>query len=97
MLFHIEWLRWKTAEKMWIVQVYQEWIVFSYIICVLSACALLGGGQTVKPLWLQPYWFFGKKSLYSFITLFFKGVLYPWPILWLFMHFSQKLQHIGDK
>ena len=26
-----------------------------------------------------------------------KGVLHPWPTLWLFMHFSQKLQHIGDK
>ena len=25
------------------------------------------------------------------------GVLHPWPILWLFMHLSQKLQHIGDK
>ena len=27
----------------------------------------------------------------------FKGVLHPWQILWLFMHLSQKLQHIGDK
>ena len=27
----------------------------------------------------------------------FKGVLYPWPILFLFMHFSWKSQHIGDK
>ena len=27
----------------------------------------------------------------------FKGVLYPRPILWLFVHFSQHLQHIGDK
>ena len=26
-----------------------------------------------------------------------KGVLHPWTILWLFMYFSQKLQHIGDK
>ena len=26
-----------------------------------------------------------------------KRVLHPWPILWLFMHFSQDLQHIGDK
>ena len=26
-----------------------------------------------------------------------KGVLHPWPIFWLFMHFFQKLQHIGDK
>ena len=27
----------------------------------------------------------------------FKGVLHPWPIFGLFMHFSQKLQPIGDK
>ena len=27
----------------------------------------------------------------------FKGVLQPRPILWLFVHSSQKLQHIGDK
>ena len=26
-----------------------------------------------------------------------KGVLHPWPILWLFIYFSQKLQNIGDK
>ena len=26
-----------------------------------------------------------------------KGVLHPWPVFWLFMHFSQKLQHIGNK
>ena len=26
-----------------------------------------------------------------------KGVLHPRPIFWLFVHFSQKLQHIGDK
>ena len=26
-----------------------------------------------------------------------KGVLHPWPILWLFMHLSQNVQHIGDK
>ena len=26
-----------------------------------------------------------------------KGVLHPRPNLWLFMHFSQILQHIGDK
>ena len=29
--------------------------------------------------------------------LIIKGVLHLWPILLLFMHFSQKLQHIGDK
>ena len=27
----------------------------------------------------------------------FKGVLHPRPVFWLFMHFSQKLQHIGNK
>ena len=27
----------------------------------------------------------------------FKGVLHPRPVFWLFMHFSQKLQHIGSK
>ena len=26
-----------------------------------------------------------------------KGVLHPWPVFWLFMHFSKKLQHIGNK
>ena len=26
-----------------------------------------------------------------------KGVLHPRPVFWLFMYFSQKLQHIGDK
>ena len=26
-----------------------------------------------------------------------KGVLHPRPVFWLFMHFSQKLQHIGSK
>ena len=26
-----------------------------------------------------------------------KGVLHPCSILWLFMHFAQKLQHIGHK
>ena len=35
------------------------------------------------------------KSKWVVINL--KGVLHSWPILWLFMHVSQKLQHIGDK
>ena len=26
-----------------------------------------------------------------------KGVLHPRPVFGLFLHFSQKLQHIGDK
>ena len=29
--------------------------------------------------------------------MFFKGVLHPWPVFWLFIHFSQKLQHIDNK
>ena len=27
----------------------------------------------------------------------FKGVTHPSPIMWLFMHFSTKIQHFGDK
>ena len=27
----------------------------------------------------------------------FKGVLHPRPVFLLFMHFAQKLQHIGSK
>ena len=27
----------------------------------------------------------------------FKGVLHPRPVFGLFLHFSQKLQHIGNK
>ena len=34
--------------------------------------------------------------IYSFI-LFFKGVLHPRSVFGLFLHFSQKLQHIGNK
>ena len=37
-----------------------------------------------------------KTSLIKFNNAF-KGVLHPWPVFWLFMHFSQKLQHIGNK
>ena len=36
------------------------------------------------------------KSSYS-KTDCIKGVLHPRPVFWLFMHFSQKLQHIGNK
>ena len=28
---------------------------------------------------------------------YFKGVLHPRPVFGLFLHFSQKLQYIGDK
>ena len=30
-------------------------------------------------------------------TIIVKGVLHPRPVFGLFMHFSQKLQHIGNK
>ena len=38
-----------------------------------------------------------EKLTFSTEQNIFKGVLHPWPILWLFMHFSQKLQYIGDR
>ena len=31
------------------------------------------------------------------IRLSFKGVLHPRPVFGMFLHFSQKLQHIGNK
>ena len=31
------------------------------------------------------------------IKIHFKGVLHPRPVFGLFLHFSQKLQHIGNK
>ena len=31
------------------------------------------------------------------VTNWFKGVLHPRLVFGLFLHFSQKLQHIGDK
>ena len=31
------------------------------------------------------------------IFFVFKGVLHPRPFFWLLLHFSQKLQHIGNK
>ena len=34
------------------------------------------------------------RVIHSFLL---KGVLHPRPVFWLFMHFSQKLQHIGNK
>ena len=48
------------------------------------------------------YEYFVSRDIQMYISFkldlnFIKGVLHPWPILWLFMHFSQKLQHIGDK
>ena len=48
---------------------------------------------------LESQFFFWKTSRdgVKVVQYPIKGVLHPWPILWLFMHFSQKLQHIGDK
>ena len=40
---------------------------------------------------------FWECPLYEIWEYAFKGVLHPWPVFWLFMHFSQKLQHIGNK
>ena len=37
---------------------------------------------------------YGNRGLDSRI---FKGVLHPRPVFGLFMHFSQNLQHIGNK
>ena len=37
------------------------------------------------------------KGRYTPITNAFKGVLHPRPVFGLFLHFSQKLQHIGNK
>ena len=36
-------------------------------------------------------------SIPNIIRVSLKGVLHPRPVFWLFMHFSQELQHIGDK
>ena len=39
-----------------------------------------------------------KEDFQLFIqNISFKGVLHPRQMLWLFVHFSQKLQLIGDK
>ena len=35
------------------------------------------------------------KSLFNWKSI--KGVLHPRPVFGLFLHFSQKLQHIGNK
>ena len=37
----------------------------------------------------------GSHSVVGWSKL--KGVLYPRPVFGLFLHFSQKLQHIGNK
>ena len=37
-----------------------------------------------------------EKLLFEYDTAI-KGVLHPRPILLLFVHFSQKLQHLGEK
>ena len=40
---------------------------------------------------IQPY------TLSELDGMNLKGILHPWPVLWLLMYFSQKLQHIGNK
>ena len=47
-------------------------------------------------LWVCEIWGHFMKIYILSITLI-KGVLHHRPVLWLFMHFSQKLQHIGNK
>ena len=37
------------------------------------------------------------KCTVVIIIVILKEVLHPWPLLWLLIHFSQKLQRIGDK
>ena len=39
--------------------------------------------------------FFWKCYILGQLSCFFKGVLHPRPVFWLFMHCFQKLQHIG--
>ena len=39
---------------------------------------------------------FKRKNKVFFVDKF-KGVLHPRPVFGLFLHFSQKLQHIGNK
>ena len=38
-----------------------------------------------------------RKILKQIDVSVLKGLLHPWPVFWLFMHFSQKLHHIGNK
>ena len=40
---------------------------------------------------------FCVKSASGYLDFTFKGVLHPRAVFGLFLHFSQKLQHIGDK
>ena len=40
---------------------------------------------------------FKVTTIHSNYTTKFKGVLHPRPVFGLFLHFSQKLQHIGNK
>ena len=36
-------------------------------------------------------------KVHNYTIIHFKGVLHLWPLLWLFMQFSPRLHHIGDK
>ena len=38
-----------------------------------------------------------NKSHFTLLNMKIKGVLHPRPVFGLFLHFSQKLQHIGNK
>ena len=48
-----------------------------------------------KPLCIKFHQNIGKLHIHE--HFFAKGVLHPCPILWLFIQFSQELQHINDK
>ena len=49
----------------------------------------------ILDLFINPKYLFQNKSFSQ--TYYFKGVLHPRPVFGLFLHFSQKLQHIGNK
>ena len=58
-----------------------------------------------QPIISQPVFFFFSYSLIIYNVLYailycfrsVKGVLHPKLVFGLFLHFSQKLQHIGNK
>ena len=50
-----------------------------------------------RPINSQTYLCFTTPVAVDIVETLLKGVLHPWPVFWLFMHFSQKLQHIGNK
>ena len=80
-----------NLQKIWILEFKtQENYVHNYAFqAILSDLK-----NEVKPSDTICASYFWKTSWFKW---YFQGVLHPRPILWLFMHFSQKLQHIGDK